>query len=245
MVARSGLEKARVTLDDLPPLSIFYKERFSVTNKSIASNLATLTTSVSNTIKIGQAIVVSGVGAPFDGYHIVTEIGDKLIKYPLIGNDTSVAVSPPGVVVHTTKGYRTRYRIVSTDKNRFSHWSPTYEIIPPLTFSRPDGIALDGIKTFITNTGANQKVITLAWDPVNVFNDGVYFRKAVAYDIWIKWNNGDWQYEQRVGQTSLTIARPASNPSSVSIEIYGRTADIKRDEGHQQMLFYKRDNIAL
>ena len=245
MVARGGLEKARVTLDNLPPLSIFYKDKFAVNNKSIASNLAILTTTTAHTIKIGQSIVVSGVGSPFDGYHVVTDIGTNSVKFPLVGNDTSVAVTPVGSVAHTTKGYRTRYRIVSTDKNRFSHWSPTYEVIPPLTFLRPTGVALDGIKTFITNTGANQKVITLAWDPVNVYNDGAYFRKAVAYDVWIKWNTGEWFYEQRVGQTSLTIVRPASNPTTVSIEIYGRTSDIARDAGHQQMLFYKRDSIAL
>lgn len=245
MVTRSGLQQARVTLDALPPLSIFYKEKFAVSNKSITSNLAILTTTTEHTIKIGQGIVVAGVGAPFDGYHVVTDIASKAVKFPLVGNDTSVAVSPTGTVVHTTKGYRARYRIVSTDKNRFSHWSATQEIIPPLTFVRPNGIALDGIKSFITNTGGNNKVITLAWDPVNVFNDGVYFRKAVAYDIWVKWGSEDWIYEQRITQTSLTIPRPSSNPSTLSVEIYGRTPDISRDAGHQQMLFYKRDNIAL
>lgn len=244
MVARSGLEKARVTLEDLPPLSIFYKNRSTVTHKNITSNVATLTIAGVNLFKVGQGIVVSGVGSPFDGYHVVTAIATNSVSFSLTSGDIDSAVTPNGLVIHTTKGYRTRYRIVSTDRNRYSHWSPVQEIIPPLTFSRPNGIALDGIKSFITNTGENKKVITLAWDPVEVFNDGIYFRKAVAYDIWVKWGTNSWIYEQRVTQTSLTIARPASNPSTISVEIYGRTPDISRDAGHQQMLFYKRDNIA-
>lgn len=245
MVARSGLEKARVTLEDLPPLSIFYKNRSTVTHKNITSNIATLTINNINLFKIGQGIVVSNVGSPFDGYHVVTAITTNSISFALSNGDVDSAVTPNGLVVHTTKGYRTRYRVVSTDRNRYSHWSSVQEVIPPLTFSRPSGIALDGIKSFITNTGGNNKVITFAWDPIDVFNDGVYFRKAVAYDVWIRWNTGSWEFKERVSSTSLTIARPASNPTTLSIEIYGRTPDISRDAGHQQMLFYKRDNIAL
>lgn len=247
MATIGGLEKARVTLDVLPPLSVIYKQAISVVTKTLQLNIAELTTATPHDLVIGDKIVVSGVGSPFDGYAIVaTTPSTTTFTYSKVATSVPITnLTIPGIVKKVAMGYWTRYRIVSTDKNRYSHWSPTYEIIPPLTFSRPNGVTLDGIKSFVTNTGGNNKVITTSWDPVEVFNDGEYFRKAVAYDIWLRWDSDPWVYQERITSTSLTIARPASHPSTLSIEIYGRTPDVSRDAGHQQMLFYKRDNIAL
>ena len=43
----------------------------SITNKAIATNVATLTTSVAHDFKVGDQVTVSSVGAPFDGTHTV------------------------------------------------------------------------------------------------------------------------------------------------------------------------------
>ncbi|MGA1047089.1 MAG: hypothetical protein ACO3UU_03710 [Minisyncoccia bacterium] len=60
----------------------------------------------------------------------------------------------------TTEGYSVRYRIVSDDKNRFSHWSPIYLIVPNYTY-------VTGNYHFNT---ANQ-VGSFAWDAVTVLKD--------------------------------------------------------------------------
>lgn len=147
----------------------------------------------------------------------------------------------------TTLGYYVKYRVVSEDRNRTSHWSPVYLLTPPYEFRRPNGLTLDAIKYFITNTGGNDKVVTFSWDAVNVYNKSNFIRKAIAYDIWIKWGNGEWQYQERIPSTSLTVSRPTPTPSpaTLSIEIYGRSVDVSRDANHQQLLLYKRDNIAV
>ena len=83
--------------------------------------------------------------------------------------------------------YILRYRFISEDKNRTSHWSPVYKILAEDT---PNEI-LNSMIIDIEN-----KVINLAWEPQN--NIGEYF-------IYIKWNNSGWQYYNKTSQTSYSI----------------------------------------
>jgi hypothetical protein len=46
----------------------------SVSNKSLTSNVATLTTSAAHNIIVGSAITVAGVGSPFDGNYTVVAV---------------------------------------------------------------------------------------------------------------------------------------------------------------------------
>lgn len=152
---------------------------------------------------------------------------------------------PPLTIINGKTGYYVKYRIISEDRNKVSHWSPTYAITAPYEFRRPTGIPLDGIKYFETNTGGSNKVVTLAWDPVDVYNGANFIRKAIAYDVWHKWDGGDWTYEARVSNPSLTVVVPTPNPGTLSVEIYARSLDISRDAAHQILLLYKRDNMAV
>lgn len=155
------------------------------------------------------------------------------------------SLPPLKVIDANTVGYYTRYRIVSEDQNRTSHWSSPYLITPPYEFRRPDGIGLADIKYFETNTGGGNKVVTLAWDTIDVYNGANFIRKAIAYDVWHKWGSGPWTYEARVVNPSMTIAVPTPNPGTLSVEIYARSIDVLRDADHQQLLLYKRDNMAV
>lgn len=155
------------------------------------------------------------------------------------------SLPPLKVIDADTVGYYVRYRVISEDRNKTSHWSPIYLLTPKYEFRRPSGIPLDGIKYFETNTGGSNKVATLAWDTVDVYNENVFVRKAIAYDIWIKWGSGSWAYEGRQTAPSLTVAVPSPNPGTLSMEVYARSIDISRDADHQQLLLYKRDNMAV
>jgi hypothetical protein len=71
--------------------------------------------------------------------------------------------------------YIVRYRIVSDDKNRTSHWSPQYKIGAPVISTVNHSIVVD--------SAAN--VIRLVWDQV---------KDISGYDIYVKWDSGDWEY---------------------------------------------------
>lgn len=80
-------------------------ETFVVTNKVLAANVATLTTSVAHNIVVGETVVVSGVDSTFNGQYVVTGIASTTFSYSRIAsNVTSAAVTPNGsVVVSRTK----------------------------------------------------------------------------------------------------------------------------------------------
>jgi hypothetical protein len=74
---------------------------FSVTNKALTSNVATVTTGVTHNFNIGDYITVSNVDTTFDGIHLITAKTGTTVSYAkTASNVTSVAVSPSGTVSH-------------------------------------------------------------------------------------------------------------------------------------------------
>ncbi len=72
---------------------------FSINNKVLTSNVATLTTSVTHNLFVGDTVLVSGVGTPFDGTAVVTAITNNTFSYALVSTTVnSAAVSPVGKV---------------------------------------------------------------------------------------------------------------------------------------------------
>lgn len=65
-----------------------------------------------------------------------------------------------------TAAYSVKYRILSDDKNRSSHWSPIYSLTPAYKYVPGD------IKFFSDNSA---KVASFTWDPVNILKpNGTY-----------------------------------------------------------------------
>lgn len=145
-----------------------------------------------------------------------------------------------------TAGYVVRYRIISEDKNRTSHWSPVYLIQPDYTFT-PGVIAFN-------KAGS---IASLVWDSVSInkINEGsTYFiRKESQYDFWVRWDrggsNGDWLYKERLSTTSLSIPVPStytvngvvqpSPPNRMSVEVYLPGYPIQRSDGAAGTPFLK------
>lgn len=70
---------------------------FTVTNKSLTSNVATLTTSSTHGFLEGQTVIVTGVDETFDGQHVITAVnaGANTFSYAKTASDvSSVAVKP-------------------------------------------------------------------------------------------------------------------------------------------------------
>jgi hypothetical protein len=85
----------------------------SVSNKVIASEVATLTTTASHTYSVGDVVVVTSVDATFNGTYVVSAIPSATtFSYRKTGaaNVTSAAVSPAGTATKTRE--RRYYGIV-------------------------------------------------------------------------------------------------------------------------------------
>ena len=91
--------------------------------------------------------------------------------------------------------YSVRYRVVSDDKNRFSHWSPYHS----LSLTIPINQDLEH------SISVNNRILNMVWaSPVDEI--------VVSYDIYFNFNNTSWNY---VG-TTLVNQFSSLIPASVS-----------------------------
>jgi hypothetical protein len=152
-------------------------------------------------------------------------------------------------------GYLTRYRIISEDGARFSHWSPIFKVIPDYIFQRPFGkLASDLI---IIAQGIYVNVI---WDPVSVINriTNNTIKKAQQYDVFVRWDrgetNGVFIPTERVEGAAQGLIVPEEyglldgtvvdqRPNRISVEVYVR-AD-PADRNNTRLRVYKRDNLDI
>jgi hypothetical protein len=75
---------------------------YSVTNKALTSNVATLTTSATHKFGVGTVVVVAGVDATFNGEYTITAVGSTTFSYAkTASNVSSTAVSPVGTASST------------------------------------------------------------------------------------------------------------------------------------------------
>lgn len=109
------------------------------------------------------------------------------------------------------KKYILRYRFISEDKNRTSHWSPVYKIIAEDT---PEEI----LNSIIIDT--NNKVINLAWEPQSSIQE---------YFLYVKWNNGEWQYYAKTPQTNYSIVYDSSK-TYINVAVQTSTIPLERFE---------------
>jgi hypothetical protein len=83
----------------------FDAKSVSVNNKSLTSNVATLTTSAAHGFEIGQTVTVAGVDSTFNGTFLITNKTNNTFTYAKTATDVaSAAVSPVGTAVRQ-RGY--------------------------------------------------------------------------------------------------------------------------------------------
>jgi hypothetical protein len=83
----------------------FDNKSVSVSNKSLTSNVATLTTSAAHGFEIGQTVVVAGVDSTFNGTYLITNKTNNTFTYAKTASEVaSTAVSPVGTAVRQ-RGY--------------------------------------------------------------------------------------------------------------------------------------------
>jgi hypothetical protein len=133
------------------------------------------------------------------------------------------------------RGYYVRYRLVSEDRNRISHWSPTY-LMTPSYFFVPNNIT----------SSKSGNVLNITWDPIPIYWESEsqenFIREVLQYDVWVRWHNdttyGDWSYIERISGNNAGLIKPstvliAGVPTELSvnmadIEVYVRGEPIQR-----------------
>ena len=129
------------------------------------------------------------------------------------------------------ESYSIRYRIFTEDRNRFSYWSPIFEVSPGFVYEW-DANNIDAGKA-----ASHYNVI---WEPVVITKDNEVVGSVKEYDIWIQWSKGEanakWIYKERIEGNTTTFFIPSEyytvnpttgeetlvedTPNQVSIEVY-------------------------
>jgi hypothetical protein len=129
-------------------------------------------------------------------------------------------------------GYLVRFRIVTEDRNRFSYWSPIFQVQP----------GFDYISGEIDISKVSNHV-NIVWDSVRIEKNGNFVSQAKEYDIWVRWSknneDGDWIYKERVEGTNTSFIIPSTYffngvdqetaPNRITVEIFLRGTPITRD----------------
>ena len=111
---------------------------------------------------------------------------------------------PP--IDHDTEKYNIRYRIISEDRNRTSHWSPIYN---------SDGVDLVVTSGAVSRAG---NVITAVWGDQNDFPE---------YDVFVKFDSGDFFYHGKSKIHSYSFLKTGTTSVRVKVQIISSKKEIK------------------
>lgn len=110
-------------------------------------------------------------------------------------------------------GYVVRYRIISEDQNRFSHWSPIRELAIP-DVSRVNGdIAVTG------------SIVQVVWEES---------ADASVYDIFVKFDGGDYEYKTTTQTTQYSLVIPYD---VMFVQVLVQVASIEKEKAEFLEIF--------
>lgn len=130
-----------------------------------------------------------------------------------------------------SESYSIRYRIFTEDRNRFSYWSPIFDVSPDFVYEY-DQNNIDAGKA-----ASHYNVI---WEPIIITKDNVRVGTVREYDVWVQWSKGEsnaeWLYKERIEGNTTIFFIPSeyylvdaqtgertlveSSPNQASIEVY-------------------------
>ena len=111
---------------------------------------------------------------------------------------------PP--IDHDTLKYNLRYRIISDDRNRTSHWSPVYNV---------SGEAVESVGGAVSKAG---DVITAVWGDANLHPE---------YDVFVKFDSGDFFYHGTSKVHSYSFLKTGATSVRVKVQIVSSKKEIK------------------
>ncbi len=111
---------------------------------------------------------------------------------------------PP--IDHNTLKYNTRYRVISEDRNRTSHWSPIYN---------SDGTSIVGTTGALSVT---DEIITAVWGDENLHP---------AYDIFVSFNGNPFFWHGTSAVHSYSFLNEGTTTVRVKIQLASSKKEIK------------------
>jgi hypothetical protein len=156
--------------------------------------------------------------------------------------------------------YDFRYRVISEDKNRFSHWSSIQRNIQPdvttpfpYTDSNRFSISKSG-----GGGGGNPEVINAVWsfpgdaevallDP-EVASYVNIFRKTRTFDVWVRWTDDNtpteedwepWEFEASVSSNNFSILKRDGDVKRIEIAIQVPTIIKLRDYNNNKLTIFR------
>lgn len=119
-------------------------------------------------------------------------------------------------------GYFVRYRVVSKDKNRSSHWSPYYFLLKGI---------IQKVPCSVVTSGTSPKVLNLVWQHPKVDSESNEISIFKEYDIYLKTNLvNSWTHIASSPSTQFSTLLPSGISSfqvAVQVPVYPKiyTAD--------------------
>lgn len=101
--------------------------------------------------------------------------------------------------------YIVRYRIISEDRNRTSHWSPNYIL---------ETTPLSEIQHTVSKDAPNN-AIEVFWTPPATLG-------LTSFDVYLKWGTGEWLFAITISATSYKAAI-LSGATSVQVAVQAPT----------------------
>jgi hypothetical protein len=98
---------------------------YTVTNKQLTSNVATLTTSVNHKHAVGDVVTVTGVDATFNGTYTLSAVGSNTVSYPKVAANVGSTASGgtiTGEIDGNGTGNGTRTTAANTNENKTHQW---------------------------------------------------------------------------------------------------------------------------
>jgi hypothetical protein len=147
--------------------------------------------------------------------------------------------------------YDFRYRIVSEDKNRYSHWSPIIRYpMPDITFIFP---YTSSTRISITKSGNNPEIITAIWTKPGIADEQTPFEKIInnisTYDVWLRWNANnttdlddlgwsEWEYVSTTTANNFSIAKRDDSDKRVEVAVQATTSLKIRDYNNNKLTMF-------
>jgi hypothetical protein len=105
-----------------------------------------------------------------------------------------------------TAGYSVRYRIVSEDKNRTSHWSPIFDT---------NAVAIESVNGALSIT---ETIITAVWgDELS----------RPSYDIFVKFDSGAFVYHGTSTVHSYSFLNTGNTSVHVKVQVSSSVKEVK------------------
>ena len=119
---------------------------------------------------------------------------------------------PVGLLSDGTYGYVTRYRIISEDQNRYSHWSPIREV------------SIAGVVTVPGDVVVTESIVQAVWGD----EDG-----RPNYDVFVKFDDGEYLYHGTTPTHQYSFLAEVALTVQVAVQI----ASIDKTRAEQITIF--------